>query len=109
MAGRLAALCSEPDQRAAMTARVAHAAALEHAVIEGGPDDAQLEARVAELSSHLRSLLRDRCCGHLGDDLVGLADSILLQDAEDARRLVEDGPGFPEDSSDSFETFGSSY
>lgn len=109
MAGRLAALCAEPDERAAMTARIAHAAALEHAVIDGEHDDAQLEARVAELSSHLRSLLRDRCCGHLGDDLVGLADSILLQDAEDARRLVEDGTGFPEESTGSFEAFGSSY
>ncbi|MFM8561070.1 MAG: hypothetical protein ACKOB9_03110 [Solirubrobacterales bacterium] len=109
MAGRLAALCAEPDERAAMTARIAHAAALEHAVIDGEPDDAQLEARVAELSSHLRSLLRDRCCGHLGDDLVGLADSILLQDAEDARRLVEDGPELPDESTGSFEAFGSSY
>ncbi|MFM9140800.1 MAG: hypothetical protein ACKOTH_09855, partial [Solirubrobacterales bacterium] len=79
MAGRLAALCAEPHERAAMTARVAHAAALEHAVIEGEAGEDEVEARVAELSRHLRSLLRDRCCGHLGDDLVGLADEILLQ------------------------------
>jgi len=109
MAGRLAALCAEPDERAAMTARIAHAAALEHAVIEGEAGDPQLEARVGELSSHLRSLLRDRCCGHLEDDLVGLADSILLEGAEEARRLVDDPPGLPDESTGSFEAFGSSY
>ena len=109
MAGRLAALCAEPDERAAMTARVAQAAALEHAVIEGEPADAQLEARVAELSSHLRSLLRDRCCGHLEDDLVGLADAILLEDAEGLRRPAHGDPGLPDEPSGSVEAFGSSY
>lgn len=110
MAGRLAALCAEPDERADMTARIAHAAALEHAVIDGDLGDDRLDARVAELSSHLRSLLRDRCCGHLEDDLVGLADAILCQDADDARRLSDEPQGrFPDEQTDSFEAFGSSF
>ena len=112
MAGRLAALCAEPDERADMTARIAHAAALEHAVIDGDMADERLELRVAELSSHLRSLLRDRCCGHLEDDLVGLADAILCQDADEARRLAGEPPEqgrFPDEQTGSFEAFGSSF
>jgi len=80
MAGRLAALCAEQEERAAMTERIAHAAALEPALIAGVDHDLQLQPYVSELSGHLRALLRDACCGHLSADLVGLADSILLED-----------------------------
>ena len=82
MAGRLAALCAERDRRATMTERIAHAAALEPALIAGVDNEIQLQPYVSELDGHLRALLRDACCGHLSGDLVGLADSILLEDVE---------------------------
>ena len=82
MPGRLAALCAERERRAAMTERIAHAAALEPALIAGVDNEIQLQPYVSELDGHLRALLRDACCGHLSGDLVGLADSILLEDVE---------------------------
>ena len=77
-----AALCAERERRAAMTERIAHAAALEPALIAGVDNEIQLQPYVSELDGHLRALLRDACCGHLSGDLVGLADSILLEDVE---------------------------
>jgi len=82
MPGRLAALCAESERRASMTERIAHAAALEPALIAGVDRDLKLQPYVSELDGHLRALLRDACCGHLSGDLVALADSILLEDSE---------------------------
>ena len=89
MAGRLAALCAEPERRAAMTERIAHAAALEPALIAGVDQNLKLQPYVSELDGHLRALLRDACCGHLSGDLVGLADSILLEDGAPETRSAE--------------------
>jgi hypothetical protein len=39
-----------------------------------------------EIEDHLRALLRDVICGHLGGELVALADSLLVEeDAPTAR------------------------
>ena len=77
LAGRLAALCAEPHDRPRLAARVGHAASMERGIIAGLAVDPQLELLVAELSAHLRALLRDVLCGHLDADLRGLADGIL--------------------------------
>jgi len=79
LAGRLAALCAEPHDRPRLAARVGHAASMERGIIAGLAVDPQLELLVAELSGHLRALLRDVLCGHLDPDLRGLADGILGQ------------------------------
>ena len=52
---------------------------MERGIIAGLAVDPQLELLVAELSGHLRALLRDVLCGHLDPDLRGLADGILGQ------------------------------
>ncbi|HXW57988.1 MAG TPA: hypothetical protein VEJ23_00785 [Solirubrobacteraceae bacterium] len=78
LAGRIAALCATPEQRARLAARMTKALALERSVIAG-----RLKERTATLtltrdvSDHLRALLRDMICGHLKLDLVGLADELL--------------------------------
>jgi hypothetical protein len=77
LAGRLAALCAEPADRARVAERVAHTVSLERAVVAGLAVDPQLERLTAELSGHLRALLRDVLCGHLDPDLRTLADTIL--------------------------------
>jgi hypothetical protein len=87
LAGRLAALCAEPDDRAAVAERVAHIVSLERTVIAGLAIDPQLERLTAELGGHLRALLRDVLCGHLDPDLRTLADTILAADEQPA------GPG----------------
>ncbi len=79
LAGRLAALCAEPADRARLTERVAHTISLERAVVAGLTVDPQLEQLTRELSDHLRALLRDVLCGHLEPDLRTLADAILAQ------------------------------
>jgi hypothetical protein len=81
LAGRLAALCALPDDRAVMTARVAHTLALERALIGGLDVDPGLDTLVAELAGHLRALLRDVLCGHLDSDLRTVAEEIIGQDA----------------------------
>jgi hypothetical protein len=77
LAGRLAALCALPEQRAELAARVAHTAALERSVVAGLAVDPALDALTAELAGHLRALLRDVLCGHLDSDLRGVADAII--------------------------------
>ena len=86
LAGRLAALCAIPENRLELTERIVAAVDLERAVIAGtsvkragGPALAQ------EVADHLRALLRDVICGHLGADLPALADELLAmpEDAED--------------------------
>jgi hypothetical protein len=51
---------------------------LEREVISGGtPSEPGADELVDELCAHLRALLRDIICGHLGPDLVRLADDLL--------------------------------
>jgi hypothetical protein len=78
LAGRLAALCAQPDDRFELTERIVRTIALEQAVIAGtatsnGPD----QALARDLADHLRALLRDVICGHLEPDLATIADDIL--------------------------------
>ena len=95
LAGRLAALCATADQRAAVTARVTRAIALEREIVTsaaaGAPADAAGpsggtagrgggEALVLELAEHLRAVLRDLLGGHLPADVCGLADDVLAED-----------------------------
>jgi hypothetical protein len=78
LAQRLAAICAEPEQRATLAERTAHAISLERAVIAGlAPAEPGVDALVAELSEHLRALLRDVLCGHLDSDLRAVADELL--------------------------------
>jgi hypothetical protein len=75
--GRLAALCATGDERAGLAARMAHTAALERAIVTGLARDPSVDVLVAELSGHLRALLRDVLCGHLDPDLRVVADEML--------------------------------
>jgi hypothetical protein len=103
LAQRLAVICAQPEQRAALARRVARAIDLEHAVITGmapsagmggsGPRGSMgserresVEALVEELAAHLRAMLRDAFCGHLNPDLRGVADELLEEAAEEAAR-----------------------
>ena len=80
LAGRLAALCAQPDERLRVTEHTVRAVALERAVIAGRvPSEAHADAMVAELSEHLRAILRDVLCGHLGPELCALADELLAE------------------------------
>lgn len=84
LAGRVAALCAIPEQRAQVTERIAHVAALERSVVAGvAPEDEALVGLVDELTGWLRALLRDVLCGHLDSDLRAVADELL---AEEDRR-----------------------
>ncbi len=81
LAGRIAALCATPEQRLPVTERMAHAVSLERSIITGlAPSDGGLEKLLAEVTAHLRALLRDVLCGHLDADLRGLADRLLAED-----------------------------
>jgi hypothetical protein len=80
LAGRLAAICAQPQHRAALAERVAHAISLERAVIAGlAPAETGVDALVDDLAEHLRALLRDVLCGHLDSDLRSVADRILSE------------------------------
>jgi hypothetical protein len=80
LAGRVAALCALEDERLEVTARVAHAASIERAIVAGlAQADGSVEALLAEVTGHLRALLRDVLCGHLDADLRALADQLLAQ------------------------------
>ena len=84
LAGRIAALCAQPQDRIAATERVAHAISLEQSLIAGVNVGADALALAAEIEQHLRALLRDVICGHLAPDLVALADSLLVEHSEPA-------------------------
>jgi hypothetical protein len=87
LAGRVAALCAVPEQRATVTERVGHLISLERSVVAGvAPDDAALRQPVDELLGWLRALLRDVLCGHLDSDLRSVADGIFAE--EDARQAT---------------------
>jgi hypothetical protein len=80
LAGRVAALCATPEQRQALTERVAHAVSMERAIVAGlAPVDGGVEKLLAEIAGHLRALLRDVLCGHLDSDLRSVADQLLAE------------------------------
>jgi hypothetical protein len=82
LAGRLAALCAEVEDRPALAERTAHAISLERAVIAGlAPAEPGVDALVDELAGHLRALLKDVLCGHLESDLRTVADELLVETA----------------------------
>ena len=82
LAQRLAVLCAHADGRAALAERIAHTISLERAVISGlAPAEPGVDALVDELAEHLRALLRDVLCGHLDEDLRGVADDLLAEAA----------------------------
>ena len=79
---RVAALCAEPDRRAAVKAVIERAGALERELWSGepqggGPIPAETAGELEELT---RAILKDAACGHLGGDLRTTADEILLAD-----------------------------
>jgi hypothetical protein len=83
LAGRIAALCAMPEDRARLTERMTKAQKLERAAIAGTAAelaDLRSVAGVAiarDVADHLRALLRDVICGHLTPDLTRLADELL--------------------------------
>jgi hypothetical protein len=80
LAQRLAAICAQPGGRAALAERTAHGISLERAVIAGlAPAAPGADALVDELAEHLRAILRDALCGHLGPDLCAVADDLLAE------------------------------
>jgi hypothetical protein len=82
LAGRVGALCATPENRAALTERIAHAVSLERAAIAGlAPAEIGVAALVQEIASNLRAILRDVLCGHLDSDLRSLADSLIAEAA----------------------------
>jgi hypothetical protein len=82
LAGRLAALCAQAQDRLRLTERTVQAVALERAAITGtAPGLPGADTLVAELAEHLRAILRDVLCGHLGGDLCALADELLVESA----------------------------
>jgi hypothetical protein len=88
LAGRLAALCALPEDRALLAERVAHTASLERALVAGLAVDPALAELVAELTGHLRALLRDVLCGHLDSDLRTVAEAIISDAAAEAPQAV---------------------
>ncbi len=78
LAPRLAAICAQPSDRAALAERTAAGISLERAVISGlGATESGSDALVEELGENLRALLRDMICGHLEIDVRRLADELL--------------------------------
>jgi len=85
LAGRVAALCATPEDRAELTERMTRALALERAVIGGAiARRASDQALARDVADHLRALLRDVICGHLTHDLATLADELLTAPAEES-------------------------
>jgi len=81
--GRVAALCAEPAERLALTERIAHAGALERALITGtGMPEASVAADlIAEIADNVRAILRDVLCGHLDPDVRRVADELIAAGA----------------------------
>ena len=97
LAGRLAAICARPPDRAALAERVAHAISLERAVIAGlAPAEPGVDALVDEMSEHLRALLRDVICGHLDPELRRLADELMAEAAATPVQRASAGDITPE-------------
>jgi hypothetical protein len=82
LAQRLAMICAQPTERAALAERTARAISLERAVIAGlAIARSEADPLIEQVREHLRALLRDTLCGHLDADLVGVADRVLEQEA----------------------------
>jgi hypothetical protein len=82
LAQRLSVICAPHHQRLELAERVAAAIALERAVVNGtATDDDYLAGVVDELANHLRAIIRDVFCGHLDDDVRGIADGLLAEAA----------------------------
>ena len=87
---RMAALCAEEPERPIVQRRVELALALERFLMAGGRGEDYVKRVgsesprmiVSEMERHLRALLRDVVCGYLEPDLKGIADDILLKDAD---------------------------
>jgi len=79
LAGRLAALCATPDERAELTERIVQAVALERSIVAGTAvkKKGAGKALAEDVAGHLRALLRDVICGHLEPDLAAIADELL--------------------------------
>ncbi len=79
LAARVAALCSEPVERAAHAARLLHTAGLERSLVAGvGLPEAEVLADLAdELAADCRAILRDVLCGHLAPEVRATADRLL--------------------------------
>ena len=81
---RVAALCAEPDGRAAVKSAVDRAIGLERELWSGEPAPGSAAATPAETGARLeelaRAILKDGAAGHLGSDLRVTADEILLAD-----------------------------
>ena len=88
LAQRLAIICAQPEQRAALARRAAQAVDLERSVISGvSPVEGsgrRVDVLVDEIAGHLRAILRDALCGHLDADLCGVADDLLAEAAHAA-------------------------
>ena len=86
LAQRLAVICAQPEDRAALAERTVRAIDLERAIITGmatiRDGGRRVDALVDELSGHLRAILRDALCGHLDADLCAVADDLLAEAAE---------------------------
>ena len=97
LAGRIAALCATPQERAKLTKRMLKAQTLERAAIAGTAEEHTAGLNLARVvADHLRALLRDVICGHLDLNLVALADELLatpepVKDAGDAVGVEETG------------------
>jgi hypothetical protein len=92
LAGRLAAICATPEQRSQLSQRTLAALSLERACVTGAAVQHAGGLELArELADHLRALLRDQICGHLPEDLVALAEELLLSEARPEQGLSE-GP-----------------
>jgi hypothetical protein len=99
LAGRIAALCATPEDRAKLTMRMTKAQTLEHAIIGGTADEHAAGLALArDVADHLRALLRDVICGHLDQNLVLLADELLAEPEEVVdERSVAESEGHPLD------------
>ena len=83
LAGRIAALCATPEDRAKLTERMIEAQALERAVIAGTATEHAAGLNLAgDVADHLRALLRDVICGHLDSNLAVIADELLTEPEE---------------------------
>ncbi len=107
--GRLAALCATPEERPALARRVLKAIALERDVIAGRAiEHDSCDALVAELTGHLRAVLRDVVSGHLPPDLAACADGLLAaseptREGPIAARRISGGKQEPRDAVDTTE------
>lgn len=83
LAQRLAMICAAQADRVGLAERAARAISMERAVIAGmAPARAEAYELVDEIQDHLRALLRDTLCGHLDEDLVGVADRLLEREVD---------------------------